>query len=244
MPSRVITDIAHTSQTDHRILKDPAFAARTNEEPPKDTEPIDANYGATAELRFFWQSSERLPAWEQQRTRGMGQWLLGPDRSGRPRMSILEQLLPIAEQRPGDGPVQTVLGAFWMQYQRLDRAVGHFEYALEDRDVQANARSNLLTIYYLTSQWQRALELSDQLLQHDPQSVRLHALRADIYDQLGETTSALQSAEAALEMNPKLTPVRQWLIGKYELLGNQEKVSEHQTVLGAIEQIRGDRGPS
>lgn len=238
MPSRAITDIAHTSQTDHRILRNPSPVTKLDDDSQDAAEDARRGRRAGGELMFFWNSAQRLPHWEQQRTRGMGQWLLGPDASGRPRMSILENLLPIAEQRPVDGPVQTVLGAFWMQYQRPERALGHFEQALKDQNVQENARSNLLTIYYLAGQWQQALAISEQLLAIDPEAVRVHALRADIFDQLGDSEAAVQSAETALQLNPKLNPVRQWLISKYQSLGNQARAAEHTRLLDAIERIR------
>ncbi len=230
MPSRDTHGISHVSQTDHRIM-------RCADEPS--TAPGGGRSGTASftspdslpALKFLWDTAARLPDWEHQRTRGIALWLAGSHAGSRPPREIIQQLEPIVRQRPEDGTVQTVLGAYWMQLGSPARAQPFFEAALADPHARETAVSNLLTIYYLTSQWTSALQLSEQMLQIEPDSPRVHSLRADIFANLGQPEKAIDAAEVALRLDPTLVPVRQYLIGLYQRLGATEDATRHQHFL-------------
>jgi Flp pilus assembly protein TadD len=161
-------------------------------------------------------------------------WLTGSKRGGHPPLAIVETLGPIARQHPGDGTVQTVLGAFWMQYGSPDRARPFFERALDDVDVRETALSNLLTIRYLAAEWDSALELSQRLLEINPEDARVHSLRADIFANLGRDRDAIEAAESALDFNATLLPVRDYLIRLYERNGDDAAASRHRAILDEL----------
>lgn len=232
MPSRTTHRISHTSQTDHRIIRPENLPFRDLTTPDRRRgEPERTTSDPFSDLRFLWDTGSRLPVWERRRTRGIALWLSGSHAESRPPMEIVDQLGPIARQRPEDGPVQTVLGAFWMQHQSPDRARLFYEAALEDSDVRETAVGNLLTIYYLAAQWDTALEFSQEMLDIDPENARVHSLRADIFANLGQPEKAIEAAEVALRLNPTLVPVRQYLIGLYQRSGASEEAERHQQFL-------------
>ncbi|XZE52420.1 cytochrome c3 family protein [Planctomycetaceae bacterium SH139] len=241
MPARTAQRISHVSQTDHRVIvprtdvsnsKNDGQPLQANDQPAA---PSNGQRTASADLQFFWNSADSLPEWEQQRSLGMALWLAGSHQGGRPNLEIVEQLAPLAEQTRKDGPMLTVLGAFWLQYQSPERARYYFEAAREDANVRENVLSNLLTIYYLSSQWQAALPITNELLKIDPKNARTFALRADILANLNQVDAALAAGEQALTCNPTLTPVRKWLIEQYRQQGDTVAAERHAALLSRIE---------
>lgn len=241
MPARTAQRISHVSQTDHRVIIPTVADNKANIDRGQDDAihppAVTGNTHqlvSSEDLNFFWNSGSVLPEWEQQRTKGMALWLAG-SHHGRPNLEIVEQLAPLAEQPYRDGAMLTVLGAFWMQYQSPERAKYYFEAAREDENVRENVLSNLLTIYYLSKNWQTALPITDELLQIDPENARTYALRADILANLGQMDAAFESGEQALAYNPMLHPVRKWLIGLYRQQGDETSALRHESLLGRIE---------
>ena len=229
MPARDTETISHVSQTDHRVIRP---GAGTIADRGSDGEPSGG--GPPPELRFLWDTASRLPEWERRRTRGIAMWLTGSGRGGRPPLEIVETLGPIARKHPDDGTVQTVLGAFWMQYGAPGRARPFFEMALDDVDVRETALSNLLTIRYLAAEWELALKLSERLLEINPEDARVQSLRSDILANLGRDREAIEAAKSALEFNPTLVPVRDYLIRLYERTGDAAAASRHREILAEL----------
>ena len=227
MPAREAQQISHISQTDHRVI-----VPRESTQPTQATVADDSAHGHA--LEFFWNIESRLPDWEKWRSRGMGLWLVG-SHSGRPNFSVIENLAPLAEQDIKDGPLLTVLGAFWNQAQSLDRARFFFEQALEDPNVWETCQSNLLTIYYLSGRHEDALKCAEAMLTIDPENARALALQADLLVLTGEEERGLESAEQALRFNPTLAPVRQWLIKRYRMANREEDAQRHKTLLEKIQ---------
>jgi hypothetical protein len=231
MPVRQSTNVAHVSLTDHRIVRrDTSLESSTDG--LANLSPIESSFDASApiDLEFLWDSEQRLPAWERDRTLGIGLWLRGSSGGRRPPTKIADLLRPIAEKHPDDGAVQTVLGAFYSEYNIPARAKFHYEAALANPETKETALANLLTIYYLAGDWQKTLATSDQLLGIDPQNARAFAVRADALAQLKQFDTAVESAESGLRYNPSLQPLRDWLIRIYEVGGFEEKAAVHRKI--------------
>ncbi len=204
MPARQAKRISHVSQTDHRILREP-FAGETASEPTPNLDLTEDKF------HFLWDTADRLSAWERKRAIGMTIWLKGSSVGRRPPPRVADILEEVIAEVPNDGPVLTVLGAFAAEYQRIPKARQYFEAALQDPMVRESALTNLLTLYYVSSDWNRALECANQILTFDKQNARIYALRADSLAHLGQFRDAIASAETALQLDPTMTPVRQWL---------------------------------
>lgn len=231
MPARNTERISHISQTDHRILRDPA-------ERPLAIDTVAATGPEGNELpplKFLWDTKDRLPQWEQDRALGMALWLISSGGNSRPPLKIIEYLAPVFEQHPEDGATASVLGAFWNQYQSPQRAKFYLEAALNDPAVRESALNGLLNAYYVSAEWEQAMQVSDQLLEIDPLNPRVHALRADIFSQFQQMDKATTAAEQALQLDPTLVPVRQWLSQLYERLDQAEKAQPHREVLRRME---------
>ncbi len=223
MPARNTEKIAHISQTDHRILRDPA--AKLTDSPPNAASKSSERLYPS--LKFLWDTEDRLSEWEKQRALGMALWLISSGRTNQPPAEIVERLAPVFSAQPKDGAVATVLGAFWSQYQDWNRARYYLEASLEDPSVRETSLSSLLNVYYSTAEWRKAWDVSNELLEIDPLNPRVHALRADIFLNFDDFENATSSAEKALELDPTLVSVRQWLAQLYERAGQSEKAREH-----------------
>jgi hypothetical protein len=235
MPALDTKRISHVSQTDHRILREPRASI--------DKGGVEGTGLSTSrdKLTFLWDTAKRLSGTEQQRALGMTLWLEGGSQGRRPPPKIADILKPIVGQSEEnatgeiDGPVLSVLGAFSLEYQQLPRAREYFERALEDPMVRENALSNLLTIHYLSAEWEQVLQCSQQLLEIDSKNARVLSLRADALANLSDFEQAASAAEKALQLDPTLQPVRQWLMQLYERNSNEEDARRHREFLEKLQ---------
>jgi hypothetical protein len=222
MPSRVSNNISHVSQTDHRIVRQPV-------EPSESKEPSEIR------LQFFDKANERIEKWEADRAMATAVWLY-VDKKGLPAPSSLGSLLtPALQVFPDDHLALTVLGAFSRQQGRTRHARDYFERARGIPPGEESAVSGLLTLNYLESRREPALQCADRMIELDPGEARFHSLRADILWQIGRTNEGIAAANLALKLNPTLIPVREWLV---DALRKADRVKEHDEARRMLEKMK------
>lgn len=225
MPARESNNISHVTQTDHRVIRTPtASPEEPNAEP--DT------------LVFFDRMDRRLEPWERDRSLALGAWMY-LNKSGRSAPANLAQLLlGVTEVVPDDGTAHNVLAAMASRNGLTDLARAHYEAAKEIPSAEEAALSGLLDIYYSSADWRNALECSERLIEIDPYDAKVYALRADILISLGRTSEGIESAERALELNPTLIPVREWLAAAYRDAGRPAEQREQEEILRRMRDAR------
>ena len=227
MPARESSNIAHLTQTDHRILRVPGAQATGDADPD--------------ELVLLEGADPPLAGWERDRTLAVGAWL-HLSKKGRPKpASLAPMLLRVLEEAPDDPHPLTILGALAMDHQRPDLAREHYRQARDVPAAEEAALDGLLKIHYLSSEWERALDCADRLIELDPGHARAHAMRADTLKGLGRLDEGIAAAERALELNPTLVPVREWLASALRKAGREAEADEQQQIL---RRMHGARPPA
>jgi hypothetical protein len=226
MPDRKASNITHVTQTDHRVIRRPGA-------------PVEEE-GAGDSLAFFDRADRRLEAWERDRALGLAAWK-HLSKTGRQRPTELIPLLArVLDIAPADGTVLRALGSIAADNQLIDRARAFYERARQVPETEEAALSGLLDIYYLTAQRDQALACSDRLIALDPGDARVYALRADLLSTLGRESEGIAAARRALELDPTLVSVREWLAEACRKAG---RVDEQREQKRFVERMQGARPP-
>jgi tetratricopeptide (TPR) repeat protein len=221
MPSREANNIAHVSQTDHRIVRSAGDAATSNG---------TAN-DSDAALRIFETADDQLSEQEQARTLGLAAWLHISRKGQTPPLSLstwYEQSLAVW---PDDEDVLTTYASLLMEYNQPDRAFELYHAALQRTRAREAALEGCLKSCYLQARWNDALRFADQLLKIKPDPANVHAMRADTLWNLKRPEEAITAARSALRFNPALLTIREWLIDKLHRNGQVEAAEREKEVL-------------
>jgi tetratricopeptide (TPR) repeat protein len=226
MPAREANNVAHVTQTDHRVLRAPPADSGTSDEPPTD------------ELNILRIAGQELTSWEQRRALALGAWLYLVRKGRLPPQDLAPALKAVLEQSPDDGPVLAALGTLSSEY-RLDRESREYlERARQIPDAEETALLGLLALYHRAGEGAKALECADRLLQIDPGMPRGHALRAEILFRDGRITEAIDAANQALNRNPAHVATRQLLADAYRAAGHVDEQREQERILQRIRNAR------
>ncbi|MBW3599210.1 MAG: hypothetical protein KY475_18310, partial [Planctomycetes bacterium] len=241
MPSEATRDVPHTALTDHRILRhgfDPAEKAGALASPGES----DRLAEQAAEWIVFDQAEERLPPAEVHRAKGIALMAKAWERKDRPLAArALDHLLNAVS--PGTGPLSDRLAevedAFLLRelgvgymllhdsaaaelcWRRLLEVDPHHESALMGLAQAAEERADL-------DEFRKYVERLSALR---PESDEVLALRMKLRHYSGDLKGAATEAERALEVNPTLTELRQWLVELYRHLGREASAKRHQSLL-------------
>jgi hypothetical protein len=235
MPGAPAGDVAHTALTDHRILSKPLeFPLKTTRE----TTPL-------ADLVVFDGGQDRLPAAEVDR----GKAILLTNRAGATKIESLDQvvtrlLIPpedIANGEPitlaaihDDVPALHALAFSYLLSDQKEKAIELWERILEVNPNDANALSSLFR-ENLEEDPQTALKLSDRLLRINPNDAMIWGRRAYTLGKNNRDAEAIEAAEQALKLDPRLTQIREWLIERYSAAGKVSKTEEQRELLRDFE---------
>jgi tetratricopeptide (TPR) repeat protein len=223
MPPLPAADIAHTAQTDHRVLARPAAPAPATGLP------------APERVVFFDNADARLPPWEATRARGLAavKQLLEQGQSG--GFAAIESLLaPVLEVAPDDTRVLIALVEMALKENDLAAAEKYAQAALAVDPQHEGALVAMTQVCYQDGRYAEGLQYSDRALAINPHMDTLHARRADLLRLAQRLPEGILAAEQALALNPRLMPVRQWLINAYRDQGQTAKSEEQRQILERI----------
>jgi hypothetical protein len=232
MPPLAAADVAHTAQTDHRILRDPAAAPlidRAPERPPT--------------LEFFGQMRESLEPWEADRALGLALFhapLQGPERAA--HLQRVEMLLaPVLERAPDDSGVLNALGAICLEGQRFDEAAAYFAQALKLDGQDEAALFGLANLAEASGDSALAARRFDQLLAINDSSAEIYARKAELLGTLNRWEAGIEAAEKGLQLNPRLVSLRGWVVDAYRRVGRHDRADAHHAILEQMRTVW--RGP-
>lgn len=226
MPRRASSNMAHVSQTDHRVLR----RESAEDQPAPDRAP--------EQLVLFDAAQRRLPEWEQQRCLALGARQYLSKKGERAPRELAPLLARSLEHAPEDGPVLIALGALAAEHGLTARAREHFEAAGKLASAEESALSGLLDLHYLAGDRQSALACAERLLDIDPGDARVRAIRADLLAQSGDSAGAIAEGRRALELNPTLLPVREWLVRTLRQAGHADEAAEQERILRRLRTAR------
>jgi predicted CXXCH cytochrome family protein len=223
MPSRGSKNIAHVTQTDHRVIRRQLIDSSTHSAPN------------AIQLQFFGNARQSLPQWEQQRAMAAALWAVLA-KKGLPAPPTLGRFLDNAlTTQPTDGLSLTTLAALETQHNRTHDALAHYKLALNDPLSHEAALAGLLDITYQAAQWNDARQLAEQLLQLDPGHPGCHAILADCLWNLNRTEEAIAAVTTSLENDPSQLEVRRWFANILRKAGRNAQADQQQLLLERME---------
>ena len=226
MPSLGAADVPHTTQTDHRIFR-----------LQETIRPQIAGNGADVSLVLFGGAEQRLSEWESRRARG----LLLAERSQRTsqKQSAKEAavlLEPIWKSAPDDAEVGESLGAMLLQLGKPVEARAVWETALRHQPTRESLLIRLAFYCHDTKDLRSAADYFERLFDVNPWHAAFHGRHAHILGQIGDWAGSARAAQRALELDPTLSQVHDWLARIAHLKNDPNKASFHEQIAQQLRQ--------
>ncbi len=223
MPPLAVQAVAHTSLIDHRILRNPKADRAT----------VRGGTPAPDELVLFDNAAERLPRREVERATGMAMVEIANRTQQRVWAARGERLIVPAEL--AEAPLSAVLEALGDDVHALE-ALGS-SYALTEREAAAmvvwrhalrfaprneSVRLKIAMRLHESQDWAGARDAFASLLEVNPHVAMYHGRYSHVLGNLQRLEEAIVPAKRALELDPTLTHIHEWLADLYQKLGREE----------------------
>lgn len=232
MPSLEVQAVAHTSLIDHRILRNPK----------EDRSALRGGMPAPDELVLFDNASERLPRREVERATGMAMVEIAT-RTGQPIWAARgERLIVPAEL--ADAPLSAVLealgddvhalealGASYEQTERAAAALAVWRHALRFAPRSESLRLKIAMRWHDGQDWEEARNAFSELLNVNPNVAMYHGRYSHVLGNLRRLDDAIAPARRALELDPTLTHIHEWLADIYLKLGRADDRERELAIL-------------
>jgi tetratricopeptide (TPR) repeat protein len=131
----------------------------------------------------------------------------------------------------GDPAVIMALGAVALARNQFDEAKSHYEKVLVLNPRHEEALAGLVHVAFHTGDYQNGLKYVDQLLAINPWLPDMLGAQAQMLKVMGQPARGIASAERALNLNPRRTAIRAWLIETYQAAGDIKNSQRHQDIL-------------
>jgi predicted CXXCH cytochrome family protein len=226
MPKLTAHDVAHASQTDHRVLR-----------VPQSDESSGYSGDDSDRLVLFDQENTIMPQWELERALALSKVrkLRETGIASKPVGDELQQTLSmIADIAADDAPTWGALATLADLRQDSGLARKHWERALELRPNDELVLDSLVRVCQRKGDYQAGLEYSDRLIELNPYRAVDYSRRAQILAQFGRFSEAIADAEQALEIEPLDKQTRRWLRDLYRQVGNLAASRGHDDILKRI----------
>lgn len=225
MPSFQASDIPHTSQTDHRVLRRPTDAERGTGED-------------SLRLTIFGEHDGTIPEPDLRRARAI-LLTIGAESSGDPEMAAraAQDLQDWLNQHPDDLAAIERLGTARALQGRPEAAR-----AIRERGLEQNPdHEELLTALFVSCEQQgdyaAALLYGQRIMALNPWEHEYPERMARISETVGDTPSAIRFAEQALAINPAAHHLHQWLADRYQAVGDEENAMRHRTLYRQLSRL-------
>lgn len=231
------TNVPHTAQTDHRILR------QAGQPTESQAAPVPA---AAAALAVFDGAEERLPGWEVARARGISKmteaWNRRDERLSREARQLLvpegvdaKDLPAVIAALGADEAALAELGSSYLVTGEIDPARVVWRRLLDLNPDHEVALGGLAFIELQRRNLRVGRIHLERLLTLLPDDPEWHARMAELAWAQGTRDEALQAAERVLELDPTKLELRQWLVAAYRSAGNAERSGHHRRI---VEQMR------
>ncbi len=196
MPGFNATDIPHTTQTDHRILRNPSAnddnALETNRSPP-----------AFEDLMIFGADVGKLPPVAQTRARNiMLARLLESQPSQQHAKSAKDALSAILKAAPDDIEVLDALARCSKVLKQPDEAIAYWNRILKLSPRHMRTLYNLANYSFQIQRYRQAVQYFDRFLKENPWLAEVYANRSIALVRLGRLQEAVRDIRSAIKRNP------------------------------------------
>ena len=209
MPRLSASNIPHTSQTDHRIPRNP--------DQLKSARPGN-------EYTMFEEAGATIPEIERVRAKGMLKSLIAEkqrDRnSAEEAIKLLEQAL---KSTPDDEAIQQALGGALLLSGQQQAAEILSKKMIKQFPLNEVALLRIANMTHDAGHYSEAEEYFVPLMELNPWMAVTHGRRAHVLGMLNRFDSAFEEAERALKLDPTILPLYGWLAEAHGRRGNREK---------------------
>ncbi|MFM9961514.1 MAG: tetratricopeptide repeat protein [Planctomycetaceae bacterium] len=219
MPRLLASDIPHTSQTDHRILRDPKSTTHGRDQ------------SQDSAVSIFDEETTQVS--EVDRLRAKALWQLAEiqrKRDPEAARKLRQQLLQVLAEYPADPEILNGLGTLSILLNELPAAEKYFRTALtacpdDERTIEQ------LALFYVWRKNSAARTALEKSLAMNADNVEMWGRYARVLADAGAWPAALEAAEKGLSHDPSFAPLRSWLANAYRHRGDNENSRRHQRVL-------------
>jgi tetratricopeptide (TPR) repeat protein len=219
-----VSDIAHSSATDHRILR--TFSAPTK---ATTVEP---------QWEYFDNADERIPAWERDRIDGITLYVQFTKTNNRQYLEQAKKKL-LATTRIAANDVETLLylGEIYLLENDFDSASRCLATLLEINPSYELALLSMATLQYRQNNLVEANQYFQQLFELNPWSSSQYGFYAQSLVQAGDINGAIAALEHAIGSNPTSQPLHLFLARLLESAGRPDEANEHRRLVDQLEEL-------
>lgn len=239
MPSNKETNVPHTAQTDHRILRRILTGrSRSAIASPGTPEP-------GGDLQVFG-ASDRIPVWEQSRAIGIAMmtkaWQSEDQSLAR---QAITKLVPATTIQAGPEAVVAALtpdlpaiheaASFYWLTDNPAAAMKCWSHILSQNPKDESALYGMSLATYRQGNPAESLNHIDQALAINPESPQFLNQKIKLLWQVQRQEEALSVAEKLLQLDPTLTDLRQWLAKSYREFGEIQAAEKHEETVQRLQ---------
>jgi len=221
MPKRDASDVPHTSQTDHRVLKRPQTIGShhaTSSGPPVQLSPklfpVPRSEVLRAEAIIFSRLSEPMASNLAREAFNRLQQVYAPDSY--------------------DVAMLNALGMTQVRIGQVDSGRHSLEAAFNERPGHESAIDSLVQINERAGDLNMAITWAERFVEVNPSSSFGHSRLALLLMRLNNLQRAIKEAEIALKLNPLMNSTRETLISFLQKNGMTDDAAEHQKILNRL----------
>ena len=224
MPRLEASDVPHTSQTDHRILRSPS-STKTG----RQSQPTPNEHGV-------FLAGGNPPAWEIERAEAL-MWSLQAEQSANQRLAMqaLPKLLEFRRQTPDDVEVLDSTIYLTALLGNTQEAIRLGEEALKLAPRRESVFESLVLICEASDQPDAGLNYVERQLAINSWRSESHLRRARFLARLRKKSEAIKAARAALKRNPLLKQARQLLVELLRQSGQVEEAEMEEALLRKLQ---------
>ncbi|MBL4883723.1 MAG: hypothetical protein JKY95_04180 [Planctomycetaceae bacterium] len=216
MPKIDANDVPHTSQTDHRILKN-IQSKKTKKQTGQ-------------EVYYIFRAEENLiPEAEVIRAEAISLINLAEQRGN--SGLVIDAIAPLEkwlEVAPDDLPARISLGTGYWLAGDMRQAIRTWEKALEQAPNEENVLRRMLMLYHSIEEREQGIKYGRKVVEVNPWDFEIFGRLSHLYGQLERYEESARAGEKALELNPAATQIHQWLIEIYALMNDMERSKYHK----------------
>lgn len=221
MPRLEANDVPHTTQTDHRVVRD-----------SKGSEQRNRATSRQKTLTLFDAHDEPLEGLHEARARGLLLARLAErDRRGDLAEEAMRVLEPVAEAARDDVAVLDALAVTDALHQRRAAAVKRWERIVVLDSRNETALFSLATDAEAQHRPEEALRWFERLVDVNPWMSRIEERRASLLQQLERRNEGIRAAEAAVALDPSRPEPYRWLSEAYKGQGDESAGRRNRELL-------------
>ncbi len=224
MPAFAASNVPHTSQTDHRILRSAESKLTKRRARPG---------------LVFSDAPELVPQIERDRAEGLRLAGLATLRNDEAAGSDARELLiPVVQAAPEDAVALEAIGVTFWVAKEPGFARECFEEALELSPNRESLLKRLAMLCHETQDFRSGADYAERYLKLNPRSPDMYGRYAYMLAQLRQFAQAIETAKRGLEVDPAHRALHKWLAEMYESQGQEDESRHHRTMLERLSQKR------